>query len=279
MSKSINLESLVSKYTNYHHLEMFFTNVLAFYIARSEEYSKGFFDSGDLKYRKFFYEEYRLLLAYILHEACKIKIKDFDEIGPISKLKFETTCTDLISYAELYFKCIPQQIYSSTVETDFILKELNDDDMFSVFSQKCFYQGYIQAIERIKNNIYNEEFYSIEYFTEGVNEQIKIFPTPKGMLMKRILLDMYNDSRKEFDKIFDNIFSKHNITRISNSNIEKKYNCTHLLVDNNTKKVYGYFPRKINNIYMEHGEQNRKNAMISLFNQSQINLTSFAKVK
>lgn len=145
-------------------LDMFFTNVLTFYIARSEEYSKGFFDSGELKHRESFYEEYRLLLAYILHDACSVKIKDFDEIGSISKLKFETTCKDLITYAQLYFKCIPQQIHSSTVEKELILKELNDDEMFTVFSQKCFYEGYLQAIERINNNIENEEFYNFEFF-------------------------------------------------------------------------------------------------------------------
>lgn len=273
------IENLISKYTNYHHFDMFFNSVYSFMLCRTDEYSNGYFDEGMLTDRKLLYQKYRKLSAYILHDACKIKIPDYDEIEDTEKFELKTTYSDIISYCELYFNCIPQQVNNSDAEKKLILKEFNDNSNFSIFTQQCIYKGYIQAIKRILHNIENEELFGYEYYEKGEYDQLIIYPTPKGMLMKRVLLNMYNDKRNKFEETLNDFFAKNDIIRIKKKEIEEKYDCKYIFLDKKKKKVFGYLPRKIENIYMEHGEQNRNNAIAALLNQTQINLSFIANVK
>ena len=95
--------------------------------------------------------------------------------------------------------------------------------------------AYSQATQRIEDEINNENYLGIELFMNGVNEELIVYLTPKGMIeAPEIFMKIDKDNRvTEWTKFFNKLFNQIGIQMLDLEELKKQHNTSAILAFNN----------------------------------------------
>lgn len=87
------------------------------------------------------------------------------------------------------------------------------------FFQNMMFIGYSIAVQRIRDELYNESYFGVEIIDFKKQTDLLIYLTPEGMIKGKKLYEM---SKEEKIKIYNDFLSRKNIKRIESKYLQKE---------------------------------------------------------
>lgn len=187
--------------------------------------------------------------------------------------KWSKTYRILLQRGRMYDQVISTHLIQNAEIGDLVNRSFGNDDEYinyTKFSQQCMHIGYLRAGHRVVKSKNEQTLFGHETYKDLNNNVIKVYLTIDGYLSKMHLIKKTN---KELNEALNSYLESHNIYRFTPDDLVAELKTRYIFKSLDTGECF-YYKRRENNLdYIKFDEQDRKDPMVALIGQGQMNLT------
>lgn len=266
------LKNEIHEFILYYNVDMLFYSIFDF--IRRQEYE--FIDESTSLNSIF--EKFTKVSAALIGSLCELKTRYYTSLTSSDVLLFNEEYSQIMEHiAPLKNEVVVYVSFREKLQKKILKafseghgKRGSDLSNFPVFFTHSIYIAYDIAINRFKENISNKSLLGHEIVQTDNSIVIKLFPTPLGCYKLAYLIDLANTGR--IDDYIDDYFRPHGILRIKDEALKKQLNTRFIFSMKSNNQIFYYKRRHKDDNYTPYAELNRKNPLVALLNQLQMNL-------
>ena len=264
------VEDIVVECILMHHTDMYFLSIFRYIIYSEYENTEEGRDNINVIE---IFNKFKKLCSYVLMEICKVQIPEYEQLTINEKSILGIRYNEIFEYGKHYLIVIPTYVTHREYVQFILSTELNDNEPdFPIFNQRCLLLGYENSLQRISNNLHNQNLLNHEFIKTNNSFVLKIFLTPFGFINKEFLVQLATSGK--FNDFLDNYFKEFDILRIFDDQLKKELGTSLIFRVIGENKLFYFKRRPINDEYVPFGEQDRKTPVKTLIMKGQLNLTA-----